>query len=102
MDYSLSITPGIPPNVRHKLEDKIEVFLQPFGGEITGGGTMLDGSGSDLDFMCEQTGFEDDLKSFLETNADIEATIKLMSLDDSKEIFVVQCIQQKKWWQFWR
>ena len=101
MEYSLAITPGISPAARHKLEDKLDVFLEKFGGESTGGGTMLDGSGSDLDFMCEQGGFEEGLKTFLVENANVNATIRLTNLEDSSEIFTVECAQQKKWWQFW-
>lgn len=90
MDYSLSIEPGISPTERHELEDKLEEFLQPFGGETTGGGTMMDGSSSDLDFECEEPGFEPALKTFLKEHLPQAGTIRLVNLDDDEEVFVLE------------
>lgn len=101
MEYSLSITPGISPAARHQLEDKLDGFFTRYGGEVTGGGTMLDGSESDLDFECEQDGFENDLKAFLVQHANINATITLKTLEDSLTVFAVECSQDKQWWRFW-
>lgn len=102
MDYSLSIVPGISPAERHKLEDKLDVFLGDYEGESTGGGTMLDGSGSDLEFYTEQGGFEGPLKAFLKQKADLNATVTLVNLDQSQEIFSVECSRGKRWWEFWK
>lgn len=101
MEYSLSISPGIAPAARHKLEDKLDGFLSQFGGEVTGGGTMLDGSESDLDFECDRDGFESDLQAFLIQHANINATITLKPLDGSTALFSVECSQKKQWWRFW-
>lgn len=101
MDYCLSIKPGISPAARHKLEDKVDTLLAQYGGETTGGGTMVDGSQSDLDFECEQPGFEDALKDFLVRKANMNANISLTTFDDSTVIFSVDCQQNKGWWRFW-
>lgn len=101
MDYILSIKPGISPSARHKLEDKVDAFLAKYGGETTGGGTMVDGSESDLDFECNQADFQDSLPDFLVEHANINATISLSTLDDSEVIFAVDCEQNKSWWRFW-
>lgn len=101
MEYSLSIKPGISPNARHRLEDKVDALLAQYGGETTGGGTMLDGSQSDLDFECEQPGFEDALQDLLAQKANLNATISLSKFDDSTVIFSVDCQQNNSWWRFW-
>lgn len=101
VDYSLSIQPGISPATRHQLEDQLDIFLDSFGGCTTGGGTMLDGSGSDLDFECEEAGFEEPLKSFLQEKANINATMTLQNLEDMSKIFTIQCVAKKPWWRFW-
>lgn len=101
MDYSMTITPAVSPAVRAKFEDKLDGFLEEFDGETTGGGTMLDGSESDLDFCCEKRGFEDGLKEFIRQHAPFSATFKLRNLDENKEVFVIEHTAAKPWWKFW-
>ena len=101
MNFSLSITPGIDPASRHQLEDRVDAVLQKYGGETTGGGTMLDGSASDLDFECENIRFVDELKEYLVNHANIEANITLKNLDSAEALFSIECKRSKPWWQFW-
>ena len=102
VDYSLAIVPGISPAARHRLEDKLDVFLEPYGGESTGGGTMLDGSGSDLDFACAKTGFEAELELFLLNNANVDASFTLTNLETSEVLMKVDCARSRRWWEFWK
>ena len=47
--YLLTIKPAIPVEDRHKIEDA----LKALGYKWTGGGTMVDGSSSDISFFKE-------------------------------------------------
>lgn len=44
--YTLEIVPAIEPRIRHRIED----ILEEEGFDIIGGGTMVDGSSSDISF----------------------------------------------------
>ena len=46
MKHHLTITPAIPPEQRHKIED----LLKELGYEITGGGTHTDMHECDISF----------------------------------------------------
>lgn len=62
---------------------------------------MLDGSESDLDFECDEEGFIEPLKDYIQSNCPFAATITLKSLDDDREIFRVEVTTTKPWWKFW-
>ena len=46
MKYTLEVSPAIPPEIRHKIEDA----LKEQGYKIIGGGQYTDGSKSDISF----------------------------------------------------
>lgn len=58
MDYSFVILFVIDVMSCYELEDKFEDFLKKFGGEMIGGGMMVDGLFCDFDFFMEVVGFE--------------------------------------------
>ena len=46
MKHVLTVTPAIPPKIRHKIEE----VLEKEGYEVMGGGTMADASECDISF----------------------------------------------------
>ena len=99
MDYEINITPGIAPNKRHAFEDKFEVFLERYNGEVTGGGGMLDGSSSDLAFEVEEDLPLEALQRYLEASA-LTGLITVVDLETGNEVLRFETVS-KPWWKFW-
>jgi hypothetical protein len=78
LNHTLSVIfrPGMDPFDRHDLEDAIEEALGDTG-EVTGGGTMMDGSESDISVDVG------DLKSGLET---IRRVLQSLQVPDTTRI----------------
>ncbi|MEM6259964.1 MAG: hypothetical protein AAGI37_16955 [Planctomycetota bacterium] len=99
MDYEINITPGMPPSKRHAFEDKFDVFLERYGGEVTGGGGMLDGSASDLTFEVESDLPIEVLQAYLEASS-LSGRITVVALEKGEEVLQFETTS-KPWWKFW-
>ncbi|GEM_PF-6205074 len=99
MDYELSISPGISTHSRGNFEDAFDSFLEDYGGETTGGGTMIDGSESNVDFTAEGTIPTDKLESYLRSSK-LSGTLEVRDLGSDKTVLSMT-VDRKPWWKLW-
>jgi hypothetical protein len=98
MNCAITVAPGIPLDVKNDFEDSLDDFLSAFGGTTTGGGTMVDGSESDLEFCSDDEVPADRLYDFIR-DSNVYGIIKVRCLVSGNVIFEMN--KNKPWWKIW-
>ena len=95
----IKIRPGIAPDSRHSIEDKIASL----GIDVAGGGGFDDGSESDI--MAYSTNVNRDLPKLMNVlrGAAIgqQSVIVIGGVKEQKVYGDFQTVSTKPWWKFW-